>query len=90
MTTSPADNPQAAVLQAMGEYANAIRGDWSNFDGRSEKEIINGWVAELRNPDPAHDIDWHQHDLGICITGSKHWCGHWGYCDDTCGCEACA
>ena len=90
MTANPADNPQAAVLQAMGEYANAIRGDWSGFDGRSEKRTINRWVAELRKPNPARDIDWHRRDLGICMAGGGHWCGHWGYCDDACGCEACA
>ena len=83
MTDHRADNPQAAVLQAMGEYANAIRGDWSDFDGRSEKIIINDWVGELRNPDPSHDIEWHRIDLGICRSGGGHW-DH--YCRDY-GCE---
>ena len=82
--------PQAAVLPAMLEYADAIRGDWSNFDGRTEKSIINRWVAELRQPDPSHDIEWHRRNLGICMAGGGHWCGRWGYCDDECGCVPCA
>ena len=78
------------VLQAMLEYGSAIRGSWSDFDGRTMKLIIEDWVQEIRTPDPARTLEWHRRDLGICTAGGGHWCGYWGYCDDECGCEPCA
>lgn len=84
---SPDENP---VLVAMAEYGEAIRGDWSDFDGSSEQGVIDGWVQELRHPDPSHDIEWHRRNLGICMAGGGHWCGRWGWCDDECGCVPCA
>ena len=80
---------QADLLRAMNEYAEAIRGDWSGFDGRSEKAIIQGWASELADPH-RHDLAWWRSRLGICTAGGGHWCGRWGYCDDACGCEPCA
>lgn len=53
----------------MLEYAQAIHGKWSDLDGRTERIIIQGWVEELRQPDPSHDIEWHRRDLGICMAG---------------------
>ena len=84
---SPDENP---VLMAMAEYGEAIRSDWSNFDGGTEQSIIDGWVQELRQPDSSHDIEWHRRVLGICMAGGGHWCGRWGWCDDECGCVPCA
>lgn len=81
---------QAPVLQAMIEYARAVRGNWSDIEGRELRPVIDGWVRELRQPDPSHDIEWHRRDLGICMAGGGHWCGRWGYCDATCGCVPCA
>lgn len=77
------------TLQAMLEYGSAIRGDWSDFDGRSMKAIIEDWVQEILAPDPSHTAEWHRRDLGMCMAGGGHWCGRWGYCDDECGCEPC-
>lgn len=79
-----------AVRQAMLEYGSAIRGSWSDFDGRTLKLIIEDWVQELCEPDPSHTIEWHRIDLGLCMAGGGHWCGGWGFCDDECGCEPCA
>ena len=73
----------AALQQAMLEYGQAVRGDWSDFDGGNEQAVITGWVAEMRNPNPVHDLLWHRRDLGICEAGGGHWCG---YCDAECGC----
>lgn len=73
-------NPQLDLEEAMLEYASAIRGDWSNFDGRSERDVIEGWVHELRHPDPEHNLAWHRNDLGICPDGNGHWAGRWGHC----------
>ena len=76
----------SALTQAMTEYGQAIRGDWSNFDGRSERAVIESWVREIETPDPSHGIEWWRRELGICMTGGSHWCGRWGYCDADCGC----
>lgn len=78
------------LLQAMTEYADAIRGDWSGFDGRTEKQIILGWVADLRDPRPERNLAWYRRDLEICTAGGGHWCGPWGHCDASCGCVPCA
>lgn len=83
-----AENPQEAVLQAMSEYAQAVRGDWSDFDGRTERNVIEGWISELREPNPDHDLEWHRRYLGLCMVGGGHWCGAWaGHCAmSECGC----
>ena len=79
----------AVILQAMDEYGEAIRGDWSNFDGRSEKAVIQGWTADIRAGDNDRDIDWYRNDLRICKGGGGHWCGRWGHCYNGCGCLPC-
>lgn len=78
------------ALQTMLEYGSAIRGNWSDFDGRTMQIIIEDWVQEIRTPDPSHTVEWHRRDLELCMAGGGHWCGRWGYCDDECGCEPCA
>lgn len=73
--------PVEALQQAMLEYAQAIRGDWSDFDGRSERDVIESWVAELRSPDESHTLAWWRDRLGICPDGNGHWAGfRWGHC----------
>ena len=78
------------TLQVMLEYGQALRGDWSDFDGRTMRAVIDDWVREILTPNPSHTVEWHRRDLGICMAGGGHWCGSWGYCDDECGCEPCA
>lgn len=79
---SPAAQTEA-LRTAMTEYAAAIRGDWSEFDGRSERDVIEGWVSEIEEPDPAHTIAWWRDELGICPDGNGHWAGFkWGHCRD--------
>ena len=75
-----------AIELAMLEYSQAIRGDWSDFDGRSERDIIEGWVEELRNPNSEHTLEWWRNRLGICPDGNGHWAGFsWGHCrEDDC------
>ena len=55
----------SALTDAMNEYAQAIRGDWSMFDGRSERDVIESWVAEIESPNEAHTLDWWRDRLGI-------------------------
>lgn len=69
------------LTQAMQEYANAIRGDWSDFDGRSERNVIESWIAEIENPDPARTIGYWRAALGLCLDGNGHWYGPWGNCN---------
>lgn len=72
----------AALEQAMLEYAQAIRGDWSEFDGRSERDVIEMWVSEIRNPSDTTLEQWRDR-LGICPDGNGHWAGFgwYGHCD---------
>ena len=79
---------QEVVLQAMTEYAQAVRGNWSDFDGRGNRAIMEDFVAELRDPEMTIE-EWRNH-LGICTAGGGHWCGYWGHCDAVCGCVPCA
>lgn len=65
----------------MQEYANAIRGDWSDFDGRSERDVIESWIKEINEPDATHDITYWRSVLGLCADGNGHWYGSWGHCD---------
>lgn len=71
-----------ALKQAMFEYAQAIRGDWSDFDGRSERHVIESWIAELDNPDETHTVEYWRNCLNLCSMGYGHWCGPWkGFCE---------
>lgn len=68
------------LQQAMIEYAQAIRGDWSEFDGRAERDVIEMWVDEIDNPVRSIQ-DW-RNDLGLCPDGNGHWGGfRYGHCD---------
>lgn len=74
-------NDLTALKQAMLEYADAIRGDWNDFDGRSEKAIILDWVSALNGGDRATwTIEQWRADLNLCPDGEGHWGGRWGYC----------
>lgn len=67
------------LTRAMLEYAQAIRGDWSDFDGRSERDVIEGWVGEIRNPTDTSLEEWRD-SLNLCPDGNAHWAGRWGHC----------
>lgn len=72
----------SALTQAMQEYANAIRGDWNDFDGRSERDVIESWIAEINSPTETTLEQWRDR-LGICPDGNGHWEGfRWGHCDE--------
>lgn len=68
----------------MLEYAQAIRGDWSDFDGRSEKGIIESWVSEMDLPEESHTPAWWRDELNLCPDGNGHWVGFiYGHCSVT-------
>lgn len=71
-----------ALTEAMAEYAQAIRGDWSMFDGRSERDVIESWVSEIESPTETTLAEWRDR-LGICPDGNGHWAGiKWGHCTE--------
>ena len=70
----------SVLTQAMNEYAQAIRGDWSEFDGRSERDVIDSWASEIETPTETTLAEWRDR-LGICPDGNGHWAGfRWGHC----------
>lgn len=71
----------SALTEAMREYAAAIRGDWSLFDGRTERDIIESWASEIEAPVGRTLAEWRDR-LGICPDGNGHWAGFgWeGHC----------
>lgn len=72
------------LTQAMKEYAQAIRGDWSAFDGRSERDVIESWISEIEKPTGKTLDEWRQ-NLGVCLDGNGHWSGvRWGHCSESC------
>ncbi len=73
----------SALAEAMQEYAHAIRGDWSDFDGRSERGVIESWIEYLDRPNERTIEEWRAM-LGICPDGNGHWGGKWGHCDEDC------
>lgn len=77
----------SALTDAMQEYAQAIRGDWSDFDGRSERDVIESWISEIDKPTDTTLDQWRQ-KLGICRDGNGHWAGvRWGHCGEDCPIE---
>ncbi|MDL5351139.1 hypothetical protein [Microbacterium sp. zg-YB36] len=69
-----------ALTAAMREYADAVRGDWSEFDGRREQGVIEAWIEEIRKPTATTLPEWRDR-LGICPDGHGHWAGlRWGHC----------
>ena len=70
----------SALTEAMQEYARAIRGDWSNFDGRFERDVIESWISEINEPSDRTLSEWRD-ELGLCPDGNGHWAGtRWGNC----------
>jgi len=74
----------SALTQAMNEYGEAVRDDWSTIDGRDVRRVMWSFVEEIEHPRPARTIEWWRIELGICPAGRGHWSGPWGYCDDAC------
>jgi len=72
---------ETVIAQVLIEYGDALRGDWSDFDGRGAKSVLHGLASELKGDTGAHDIDWHRNDIGLCPDGNGHWGGRWGHCD---------
>lgn len=69
---------QTAAIQALREYANAIRGDWGDIDGRSVKANLDEFADAIEGKGRAAEwtIEQHRQDSGLCPSGEGHWTVH--------------
>ena len=75
-------NEQTEVIaQVLTEYGAALRGDWSNFDGRSARSVLDDLASELRGTRGPNTLAQHRDEIGLCPDGGGHWGGSWGHCD---------
>ena len=58
------------VAQVLIEYGNALRGDWSDFDGRSAKSVLHGLAADLTSEDEPRPIEQYRAQFGLCPDGN--------------------
>lgn len=66
----------------LNEYGAAIRGDWSDIDGRDIKRAllkVSDAIHEYATgPLPDAEVERLRDDLGLCSFGGAHWPD---YCD---------
>ena len=67
------------VQTLLREYGGAIRGDWSDLDGRSVRANLDDLADLLDQRDV--DVTLERIRLGLCEFGGGHW-DRW--CDDEC------
>ena len=73
---------EKVIAQALREYGQALRGDWSDFDGRSARAVLDDFAAELEGNREPHTIEQHRAELGLCPDGNGHWdAPRRGYCE---------
>lgn len=79
----------SALAQAISEYGSAIRGDWSDLDGRSVQcQMAEFSSAASGGPEADWDIDQWRASMGVCPDGGGHWTGSWGHCETDEGCPS--
>lgn len=66
------DENRKIVAQALDEYGSAMRGDWSDIDGRSVLMDMGG-LARLLYTSESGDIGQLRNQLGLCAQGGGHW-----------------
>lgn len=67
------------VAQGLTEYGEAIRGDWSELDGRSVRGQLDYLSALLVGETGADTtIEQVRSRLGICPQGGGHWTQYCG------------
>lgn len=78
------------IAKAMNEYGSAVRGDWSDLDGRSVRDVMEMFASAVEGgPEAAWSIGQWRAALGICPDGGCHWGGKWsGYCETDEGCPS--
>lgn len=78
------------IAQALREYGAAIRGDWSELDGRSVRGQLDQFADAIETGDEADKpIEWWRAECGVCPDGGGHWSGSWaGHCETDDGCPS--
>jgi hypothetical protein len=67
------------------EYGQAIRGDWSDVDGRGVRADLDTLADWIDSPDTAPSLTQMRDRVGVCPAGNGHWSGDWyGYCTAAC------
>lgn len=81
---------EAPLTMAMQEWADAIRGDWSDVDGRSVRAQVEEWIAAIEGAAPYAEwtIEQWRTSMGVCPDGGGHWEGRWGHCETDEGCPS--
>lgn len=76
------------IAQALREYGQAIRGDWSLLDGRSVRSQLDRFAQSIEDGNEM-PIEWWRGECGVCPDGGGHWAGPWnGYCETDDGCPS--
>lgn len=66
--------------QLLSEYGEAIRGDWSDLDGRDVRSALDD-ISELIDSDEKFEIEVLREELNLCPKGNGHWTD---FCDGSC------
>ena len=74
----------ALMLQVLHEYKCAVRGDWSLFDGRSNRDAIE-MIVNILDDDHEPTLEGYRITLDLCPAGNGHWTEH---CYDACKADA--
>lgn len=64
------------VADVIEEYGEAIRGGWSELDGRTVRNHLEFLAEQVR--DPLFTVADLRQTVGICLRGNGHWTE---YCD---------
>ena len=73
-------------VSLLREYAECLRGDWGDIDGRAEKQTINRLADLISAAGPAYALPldaamWIREGCGMCPAGGGHWTH---FCDSEC------
>lgn len=63
-------------VQALREWASAVRGDWGDIDGRGVKADLLSIADAIEGKGRDWPIERWREDLGLCPSGEGHWTRH--------------
>ena len=74
------------IAAALNEYGQAMRGDWSQVDGRSVRDQMEEFSSAVEGgEESAWTMQQWRQSLGVCPDGG----GHWNYyCETDVGCPS--
>ena len=55
------------------EYAEAVRGDWSDFDGRTARSVLQTIAEWIDYPETYPGEVMARLNFGLCPRGEGHW-----------------